>query len=275
MSSTTTTNGTSAPHNDFSKIASSDGRFRRPDSAFRNWISSAPGAPFPPEKDRYVLYINRGCPWAHRANIVRSLKGLDDIVQLVVMDYAMGPEGWVFNPERTGEGQDARDPLYGFGKLKDLYLKADPEYAGRYTVPTLWDKKQETIVSNESSEVIRMFYSEFDSLLPEERRESAGGREVFPEKLRGEIEEMNEWVYPTINNGVYKVGPASCLTVLSTPEFAAMLTMTQTGFASSQEAYNESCTTLFENLDKMEKIIAASPGPFIFGEHLTEADIRL
>ena len=99
-------------HSDFTKIADKDGRFRRPDSQFRNSISSAPSAQFPPEKNRYVMYLNLGCPWAHRANIVRSLKGLEDVIQLVVMDYTMGTEGWVYNPER--EGTDPRDPLYGF-----------------------------------------------------------------------------------------------------------------------------------------------------------------
>ena len=97
--------------NDFGSRTELNGKFKRPDSKFRNWISSAPGAEFPPEKDRYVLYLNLGCPWAHRANIVRSLKGLEDVLQLVVMDYIMGPEGWVWNPDR--EGTDAKDPLYG------------------------------------------------------------------------------------------------------------------------------------------------------------------
>lgn len=102
-------------HSDFSKIADSDGKFRRPESKFRNWISSEPGAPFPPEKDRYVLYLNLGCPWAHRANIVRSLRGLEDVIQLVVMDYTMGPEGWVYNPDRPNT--DPHDPIYGYATM--------------------------------------------------------------------------------------------------------------------------------------------------------------
>ena len=179
------------------------------------------------------------------------MKGLGDTIQLIKCDFELTEKGWLF----TGKnGSAPKDPLYGFTALSQLYHKADPNYSGRFTVPTLWDKKKETIVNNESSEIIRMFFTEFDHLLPESNRESAhplGG--FYPEQLRNQIDEMNEWVYDTVNNGVYK-----------------------TGFATTQEAYDANVFPLFASLDKLEKHLG-EPGhsPYLFGKAITEADIRL
>jgi putative glutathione S-transferase len=230
------------------KLANQDGQFRHTASAFRSFISSDPNSEFPAEKDRYVVYINRGCPWAHRVNIVLHLKGLTSIIPIIVTDCQLVPNGWSF----TGnDGSATADPLYGFKHLRELYLKADPEYTGRYTVPCLWDKKKETVVNNESSEVLRMLSTEFDAFVPENRRESA--RPLFPKSLQKEIEDMNEWVYNNVNSGVYK-----------------------TGFATTQAAYEENLHALFASLDRLEKHLE-QPGhsPFLFGQHITEADIRL
>ncbi|KAL5335016.1 haloacid dehalogenase [Aspergillus crustosus] len=194
------------------KHANKDGHFRRQDSVFRSWVSRSPDTEFPAEKDRYVLYLNYGCPWAHRTNIVRSLKGLEEIIQLVVCDFELGPEGWFFSGR---DGSDEKDPLYGFTKISQL---------------------------NESSEIIRAFYSEFDNFLPEEKREVNKPHGGFYPPM-----------YNQINNGVYK-----------------------TGFAATQEAYEANLYSLFEALDRVEAHLA-QPGhqPYLFGEHITEADVRL
>lgn len=231
-----------------------DGQFERAPSAFRSSISHSPTAPFPAERDRYVLYINTSCPWAHRTNIVRTLKGLESIIECVVLDPCLTPDGWYFSGEY---GSAVADPLYGFTHLKELYLKADPGYVGNYTVPVLWDKKKETIVSNESGDIIRFMYEEFDELLVDEQEalrevNSAGGG-LYPEHLRAKIDEMNEWVYETVNNGVYRCG-----------------------FARSQEAYNKSVYLLFASLDRIEEHLGqVDHQPYLFGENITEADIRL
>ncbi|CAN9430012.1 unnamed protein product [Alternaria alternata] len=206
-------------------FAEKDGQFRRKPSAFRSFISSDPNSEFPAEKDRYALYIHMGCPWAHRTNLVRIHE----------------KKGWGM----SGKPGFEKEPLYGYTNLRQLYERANPDYEGRYLVPTLWDKKRQTIVNNESSEIIRMFYTEFDALIPEHLRESSKGDKA--------IDAMNEWVYDTINNGVYK-----------------------TGFAQSQEAYEEHVYPVFESLDRLEEHLCQSGhGPYLFGDHITEADIRL
>lgn len=173
------------------------------------------------------------------------------MIQLITTDFDLTENGWLF----TGRnGSLGADPLYGFTGLKQLYLKADPNYVGRYTVPVLWDKKTETIVNNESSEIIRMLYEAFDDFLePDQREVNKPGGGFYPAHLRAEIDAMNEWVYHTVNNGVYK-----------------------TGFAASQEAYDANVYPLFKSLDRLEAHLAdPAHQPYLFGEHMTEADIRL
>ena len=181
-------------------------------------------------------------------NLLLHLKGLTSVIPTIIVDCQLVPNGWSFTGD---DGSATADPLYGFKHLRDLYLKADPEYTGRYTVPCLWDKKKETVVSNESSEILRMLYSEFDVFVPEDRKEIV--RPLLPKHLQKEIEEMNEWVYNTVNNGVYK-----------------------TGFATTQAAYEEHLHVLFASLGRLEKHLE-QPGhsPYLFGNHITEADIRL
>jgi len=227
------------------------GEFKRGQSVFRNFISKKPGAEFPAEKDRYHLYVSYACPWAHRVLIVRQLKGLEDIIPFTSVHWHMLEKGWRFaEPGEKVPGENVTpDPVHeGFTHLRDIYFDVSPDYTGRFTVPTLYDKKAKKIVSNESSEIIRMFYYEFDDLLPEKYK----SLDLFPENLRKGIEETNEWTYNDINNGVYK-----------------------SGFATTQEAYEKAVTTLFKSLDRAEAHLQSHPGPFYYGDRVTEADIRL
>jgi putative glutathione S-transferase len=214
-----------------------------------------------------VLYVNYVCPWAHRTIIVRALKGLEDVIELIEVDGMTEGKGWTF----TGQSGPEKDPLYGFTYLRQLYEKVEPDYEGKVTVPVLWDKKKgggplvhqeteaelicaETIVNNESSEIIRMLYDAFDEFIPEKSRELTKGKAgLFPEHARTEIEKMNDWVYNTVNNGVYK-----------------------TGFASTQQAYEHNVFPLFKSLDRLEEHLSDSKHqPYLFGANITEADIRL
>lgn len=224
---------------------STGGEFRRQVQAFRNWITpdGSPGPSgdggFAAEPGRYHLYVSFACPWAHRSLIFRALKGLEDLLPISVVHWYMAEDGWTFRP---GDGV-VPDPLYGADKLYELYQKADPAFTGRVTVPVLWDKQRETIVNNESAEVIRMMNSAFDGL-------GALEGDYCPEDLREEIDEINARVYRTVNNGVYK-----------------------SGFATTQAAYERHVFPLFETLDWLEERL--SNRRYLLGERLTEADIRL
>ncbi len=223
-----------------------DGAFRRRPSTFRNWIT-ADGTPgpsgtggFKAELGRYHLYINHACPWANRTMIFRALKGLTEHIGVSVSHPDMLQDGWTFATDFPGT---TGDTLYGLPFVRDIYVKADPQANTRVTVPILWDKEQETIVSNESSEIIRMLNSAFNGL-------TGNTLDFYPEPLRPRIDEINARVYDTVNNGVYR-----------------------SGFARSQEAYDAAVTALFDSLDWLEGILAGHR--YLTGDQVTEADWRL
>ena len=221
------------------------GRFEREDAGFRNWVtvdgSAGPTGVggFQAEADRYHLYVSLACPWAHRTLVYRKLKGLEDIIPISVVHPFMGEHGWTF---AEGKGVIA-DPLIHADYAYELYIKAKPNYTGRVTVPILWDKKTNTIVSNESSEIIRMFNSAFDEV-------GALAGDFSPASLLPEIDDINAFVYTTINNGVYKAG-----------------------FSTTQEAYEEAVIELFAALDTLEARLADKR--YLTGSTITEADWRL
>lgn len=213
---------------------SSGGRFVREDAGFRGWIDNDADAQFAPESGRYHLYVSLACPWAHRTLIFRALKQLEAYIDVTIVCPDMMSDGWQFGiPE----------PLFGHTKLHQVYTQAKADYTGRVTVPVLWDKKTHTIVSNESSEIIRMFNSAFNALTGNEE-------DYYPEHLRALIDEWNEYIYPNINNGVYRCG-----------------------FATTQEAYEEAYESLFAALDKVESHLATHR--YLAGNVITEADWRL
>lgn len=223
----------------------SGGRFVREDAGFRNWVTADGSAGptgvggFKAEANRYHLYVSLACPWAHRTTIYRKLKGLEDMISLSVVHPFMGDKGWTF---AEGAGVIA-DPIVNASYLYEVYVAAKPNYTGRVTVPILWDKKTNTIVSNESSEIIRMLNSAFDE---------AGATDVnfLPKALLAEIDTINEFVYSAVNNGVYKAG-----------------------FATTEAAYKEAVVTLFDALDTLEARLADQR--YLLGDTITEADWRL
>jgi putative glutathione S-transferase len=226
--------------------ASTGGRFERQRSTFRNWVT-ADGSPgpsggggFPAESGRYHLYVSYACPWAHRTLIFRKLKGLENHIGISVVHPLMAGEGWTFAtdfPGATGDG------LLGKRFLREIYQAADPQATTRVTVPVLWDKQRQSIVSNESSEIIRMLNSAFDGL-------TGNGLDFYPEALRSEIDAVNEAVYDDVNNGVYKAG-----------------------FATTQQAYDEAAAALFDRLARLDERL--SRHRYLVGGRITEADWRL
>ncbi|MFM2590390.1 glutathione S-transferase family protein [Vibrio sp. TBV020] len=213
---------------------SSGGKFVREDAGFRDWVENTPNAKFQPESGRYHLYVSLACPWAHRTLIFRKLKGLEEHIDVTVVCPDMMGEGWQMGlPE----------PLFGHTRMHQIYTQAKSDYTGRVTVPVLWDKKHNTIVSNESSEIIRMFNSAFNGL-------TGNTEDYYPENKQEIIDEWNAFIYPHVNNGVYRCG-----------------------FATTQDAYEEAYEQLFASLDRLDDHLAHNR--YIAGDRITEADWRL
>ncbi|WMS42912.1 glutathione S-transferase family protein [Acuticoccus sp. MNP-M23] len=226
-------------------FANDSGEFDRKESSFRNFVT-ADGSPgpsgeggFKAEAGRYHLYVALACPWAHRTLILRRRKGLEDKIGLSIVHWFMGDDGWSFD-QTDGT---IPDTVNGADFMRDVYLKADPSYTGRVTVPVLWDKERGTIVSNESAEIIRMFADAFDDV-------GAKPGDYRPAALADEIDQVNERVYDTVNNGVYK-----------------------SGFATKQDAYEKNVKALFASLDWLETRLEGHD--YLVGDQLTEADVRL
>ena len=233
-------------HDKWYDTKSSGGKFERAAAKFRNWITADGSAGpsgvggFKAESGRYHLYVSYACPWAHRTLIFRQIKDLAPHISVSVVHPDMMSDGWTFDDDYAGA---TGDTLFGLPFARDIYTKADPVFSGRVTVPILWDKQQGTIVSNESSEIIRMFNSAFDAL-------TGNTDDYWPEAERDAIEEVNARIYDTFNNGVYRCG-----------------------FATTQEAYDEAVGPLFDTLDWLEERL--SENRYLMGDHLTEADWRL
>jgi len=236
----------------YGKLKVVKGEFVRSESSFRNWVtkdgSAGPTgeAGFAAEAGRYHLYISHACPWAHRTMIFRTLKGLEDVISVSVVHPLMPAESWVF-AENPGEYPGAtEDHINHAHYLYENYQKVAPDFDGLVTVPVLWDKKQQTIVNNESSEIIRMLNSAFDAFAHTDLADV----DFYPEALRAEIDEINEPVYNNVNNGVYRAG-----------------------FAKTQEAYNKAYDRLFNTMDELEDRL--SKQRYLVGDQITEADWRL
>lgn len=223
-----------------------EGRFQREEAQFRHWLSPANAnasgeAEFPAVSGRYHLYVSLACPWAHRTLIYRKLKELESHIGVSVVHPHMLEQDWTFQRDFPGS---TGDQLYGLDYLHQIYTRTRPQYSGRVTVPVLWDRERETIVSNESADIIRMFNSAFNALTGNEL-------DFYPEALRPQIDALNQRIYDTVNNGVYK-----------------------SGFATTQSAYEAAVKPLFESLDWLEERLSAG-GPYLLGPTPSEADWRL
>lgn len=219
------------------------GEFIRQASGFRSWVvDDDPQAKFVAEPGRYHLYISCNCPWAHRTALVRELKGLQKVISMDVLGYRRSDDNeWIFRPEVDGCTEDT---VNGFSGINQIYATTDPDYQGSRTVPVLFDKKLNCVVSNESADIIRMFNSVFNAWAENPPLD------LYPETLREKIDAINEWTYHQFNNGVYRAG-----------------------FAKSQAAYEQAFTGVFTAIDRMEDLLSGSP--FLCGDQLTESDVRV
>jgi len=227
--------------NTWESEVSNDGEFVRHQTSFREQIRADNSTAYAPASDRYHLYVSYACPWAHRTLITRKLKGLDKVISFNVVSPLLPNTGWSFDdsfPDSTG------DPVNGFQDLREAYTKSNPHFEGAVTVPVLWDKETGHIVNNESAEIIRILNAEFQDYA------TNTDLDLYPEDKRERIDELNDWIYPNINNGVYRCG-----------------------FATKQPAYSKAFAELFAALDRVEAILAESR--YLTGTELTEADVRL
>jgi glutathionyl-hydroquinone reductase len=224
----------------FPSETSTSGEFVRQQYTIRDRITADGASGFPAEPGRYHLYVSLACPWAHRAIIVRRLLGLESVISMSVVDPIRDERGWAF---RDGTGHGA-DPVCGFEFLSEAYLRTDPNYTGRYTVPCIWDRVTQRLVTNNYPDITLDFETQFRAF------HRPGAPDLYPEELRAEIDEINEVVYREVNNGVYRAG-----------------------FASTQRAYERAVDSLFERLDRLEARLGAQR--YLVGDRLTEADIRL
>ena len=222
--------------NDEAAVPTLGGAFTRPQAVFNGRVE--PGGRFPPQAGRYHLYVSLACPWAHRTLIFRRLKGLESQIGLSITHWLMADDGWTF-----AQGEDVIADPFGARALHEIYTRADTNYTGRVSVPVLWDKVENTIVSNESADIIRMFNSAFDAA-------GAKGIDYYPPPKRAEIDALNDRIYATVNNGVYKAG-----------------------FAKTQEAHDTAIAALFETLDWLEARLSLQR--YLTGDDITEADWRL